>query len=60
MIESPCIKVCTLDRKTRICKGCHRTIDEIAAWIYMEDPERAALLAVLAERARKNTETNKG
>ncbi|HTP36844.1 MAG TPA: DUF1289 domain-containing protein [Methyloceanibacter sp.] len=55
MIESPCIKVCILDPETQLCKGCHRTIAEIAAWPSMEDSERTALLAVLAERTRDKT-----
>ncbi|WP_103173389.1 DUF1289 domain-containing protein [Paracoccus sp. SY] len=31
MIESPCIKVCVIDPATRLCTGCWRSLDEIAA-----------------------------
>ena len=44
-IESPCRKVCLLDRT---CRGCGRTLDEIAAW---PTADRASKLAILA-RAR--------
>ncbi len=29
---TPCIHVCDLDEQTRLCKGCHRSEDEICAW----------------------------
>ncbi|MEM7442053.1 MAG: DUF1289 domain-containing protein [Pseudomonadota bacterium] len=31
-IESPCRKVCLLDPAEKTCRGCGRTLDEIAAW----------------------------
>jgi predicted Fe-S protein YdhL (DUF1289 family) len=31
-VASPCIDVCRMDRRTGLCEGCLRTIDEIAAW----------------------------
>ena len=37
--ESPCIKVCVLDLDNR-CRGCGRTIDEIARWSTMTTAER--------------------
>jgi len=29
-VRSPCVRVCTLDRKKRLCLGCWRTAEEIA------------------------------
>jgi len=40
--ESPCIKVCQLDLDNR-CRGCGRTIDEIARWSTMTREERIAV-----------------
>ena len=40
--ESPCIKVCQLDLDNR-CRGCGRTIDEIARWSTMTTAERIAV-----------------
>jgi len=33
MIESPCIRVCTLDKSGELCLGCFRTLEEIGAWL---------------------------
>jgi predicted Fe-S protein YdhL (DUF1289 family) len=40
MIESPCVKICTLDACSGLCLGCGRTIDEIARWSAMSAAER--------------------
>ncbi|ETX29567.1 DUF1289 domain-containing protein, partial [Roseivivax isoporae] len=29
-VASPCIKVCVIDPRARLCTGCLRTLDEIA------------------------------
>jgi predicted Fe-S protein YdhL (DUF1289 family) len=39
-----------MDASNGWCKGCLRTIDEIAGWSSMSEPERAAVLAVLPQR----------
>jgi len=51
MIESPCVKVCTLDTGTGRCLGCGRTIDEIARWTEMSTAERARIMRELPTRA---------
>jgi predicted Fe-S protein YdhL (DUF1289 family) len=51
MIESPCIKVCTVDAGTGRCLGCGRTIDEIARWTAMSAAERARIMRELPTRA---------
>ena len=50
MIESPCIRVCTLDAAGDLCLGCFRTLDEIGAWSSLSDPERRHVLERLAGR----------
>lgn len=50
MIASPCIKLCQMDARRGVCAGCYRTLDEIARWPEMSDPERARLLAELERR----------
>jgi len=50
LIASPCIKVCVMDPASRLCAGCHRTLDEIARWGAMTDAERDAVLACLPGR----------
>jgi uncharacterized protein len=50
-VESPCVKVCVVHPEARICTGCLRTIDEIAAWSRLSAEDRRAILAVLPSRA---------
>ncbi|GIX12905.1 MAG: hypothetical protein KatS3mg118_0864 [Paracoccaceae bacterium] len=49
-IESPCVKVCVIHPQARICVGCHRTADEIAAWSRMTAEERRRIMAELPGR----------
>ncbi len=59
MIESPCVKICTLDARSGLCLGCGRTIDEIARWTAMSAAERARVMAELPGRlaASRRAET---
>ena len=51
---SPCVAVCVLDPADGYCRGCLRTIAEIAAWMSLDAPAKHRLLAELAlRRARK-------
>ena len=50
MVESPCAKVCLMDPDTGLCRGCARTLDEIARWSRMSDDEKRAVLAALPSR----------
>jgi predicted Fe-S protein YdhL (DUF1289 family) len=50
MIETPCIKICTLDAASGQCTGCGRTLEEIARWGSMSDRERRTIMAVLSDR----------
>ncbi|MDR5897624.1 DUF1289 domain-containing protein [Halomonas vilamensis] len=38
---SPCIQVCRIENNTQTCKGCGRTLDEIAGWGHMTETEKA-------------------
>jgi len=51
-IASPCVGVCQIDRDTRFCLGCWRTIEEIAHWARYGDPQRLEVLERLRERQR--------
>jgi len=50
MIDSPCVKICTLDARSGLCLGCGRTIDEITRWTAMSTEERRRIMAELAAR----------
>jgi predicted Fe-S protein YdhL (DUF1289 family) len=49
-IQSPCVKVCTLDAKAGLCLGCGRTLEEIARWMRMSAEERNRVMAELPSR----------
>ena len=50
MVESPCIKICTLDARSGLCLGCGRTIGEIAQWTTLSAEERRRVMAELPAR----------
>ncbi|KEP71091.1 hypothetical protein DL1_10605 [Thioclava dalianensis] len=50
-VESPCVKLCTIHPQERICVGCLRSLDEIAAWSRMSPEARRAVMAELPNRA---------
>ena len=59
-IESPCIKICVIEPKSRLCTGCLRTIDEIGAWSRMTHEARSEVMAELPTRAGQITKRRGG
>lgn len=49
-IPSPCVAVCMLSPDTGHCRGCFRTIEEIAGWLRMDRDQRLACLERLEQR----------
>lgn len=49
-IATPCTKVCTIEPRSQLCRGCGRTLDEIARWTLLGDGERARIMAELPAR----------
>lgn len=49
-VASPCINICKMHEPTALCRGCARTIPEIAGWSKADDTERLRVLALLPER----------
>jgi uncharacterized protein len=47
---SPCLGICLMDPRTRMCRGCRRTVEEITAWYSASAAEKRAILARLASR----------
>ncbi|NRG18330.1 DUF1289 domain-containing protein [Rhizobiales bacterium] len=50
VLESPCINVCQIDRKSGLCLGCYRTLDEIAVWSTLKYEDRRAIMDELGAR----------
>lgn len=49
-IPSPCISICSIDEQTGFCKGCKRTVAEVAMWLYLSDEQKAGVIKELKER----------
>lgn len=49
-VASPCISVCEMDVVSGCCRGCFRTLDEIAAWSVLDTDGKNAVLAALPAR----------
>jgi predicted Fe-S protein YdhL (DUF1289 family) len=49
-VPSPCVNVCQMDAQTGLCRGCLRTLDEIAGWMDYTVSEKLEVLGRLDER----------
>ena len=47
---SPCINVCQMDPRTGLCRGCWRTLDEIAGWSRATADGKWAMLSAVSQR----------
>jgi predicted Fe-S protein YdhL (DUF1289 family) len=50
-VSSPCAEICDLDPTSQTCRGCHRTLPEIAAWPRCTAAEKRAVLRRIARAA---------
>ena len=50
MIPSPCISVCAIDAATGWCRGCARTLPEIASWGSLPEADKRHVWALLPAR----------
>jgi predicted Fe-S protein YdhL (DUF1289 family) len=44
------VKVCVMDPERNLCRGCGRTLDEIARWGSMSEAERSRVMDLLPAR----------
>jgi len=51
-VPSPCVNVCEIDPGTGLCRGCRRTLQEIAEWLEMTPEQKLETLRLVAERGR--------
>jgi len=49
-IETPCTKVCVVDPVSGLCRGCGRSLAEIASWTSLSVEERRRVMADLPNR----------
>jgi predicted Fe-S protein YdhL (DUF1289 family) len=50
-VPSPCTGICRIDEATGYCRGCKRTLEEIADWSMLPPAGKRAIIARLAGRA---------
>lgn len=48
---SPCVSVCHVGEASRVCDGCLRTLDEIAAWSSLDEGAKRVVWWRLVQRA---------
>jgi uncharacterized protein len=48
--DSPCIAVCIMDPASGFCRGCYRSIREIAGWLDFSPDEKRRVVADAAAR----------
>jgi predicted Fe-S protein YdhL (DUF1289 family) len=49
-VPSPCVQICILDPASGLCRGCLRTVQEIADWVEMTADEKRATLVRVEQR----------
>ena len=54
---SPCAAICIIDPATGFCRGCARTIGEIAGWAAFSAEEKRRVLAALPERRGRGAQS---
>jgi len=54
-IPSPCVGICIVD-DARVCIGCRRSLDEIAAWSTATNEQKRRMLDAADRRALDTTE----
>ena len=59
-IDSPCVKLCVLHSKERICVGCYRTAEEIKNWTKYSAATRTEIRAELINRSKALTKRRGG
>lgn len=48
---SPCVSICTVDKETKMCIGCFRTLKEIGGWRSMTLDQKRDVVAACKVRA---------
>lgn len=49
-VPSPCIGICIIEKPSRLCRGCKRSIDEIRDWMITDADGKRSILADILNR----------
>ena len=52
-INSPCKKICKIDKENGLCIGCYRNAKEVFNWIYFSEDEKMKILLELKKRKER-------
>lgn len=55
-LPSPCVSVCVMDPDSGVCRGCYRTLDEIADWARQPPAGQRAIWQCVAQRMSSPSE----
>jgi hypothetical protein len=58
-VASPCVALCKIVQRTGHCRGCGRTLEEIANWRVSDDAQRLEILARLPARLAAMTKAER-
>lgn len=50
LLPSPCVSVCSMDPDSGLCRGCFRTLKEIAEWATQSPEAQRAIWQQVAHR----------
>jgi len=56
---TPCIGVCQIDKETKICYGCDRSIEQISQWINYSHEKRMKIMKELGYGQRRLKRRNR-
>ena len=55
---SPCVGVCSIDPKSKLCLGCLRSSDEIALWPKIDNKKALEIIKEIKNRSHKKFNSN--
>ena len=55
---SPCVGVCSIDSKSKLCLGCLRSSDEIAFWPQIDNKKALEIMKKIKNRSLTKLNSN--
>ena len=55
---SPCVGVCSIDPKIKLCVGCLRSTDEIAIWPQIDNKKALEIMREVKKRSLEKFNSN--
>lgn len=62
MFVTPCVQLCVVDKDTKKCRGCGRSLDQIRNWTRYSDEQRMVIMKELGygKRVGRQNRLDKG